>query len=267
MADPVGSFQVPRFTRLQSVARLSRLKEMGTFNIAVMGAPFDASVSYRPDTWFGPAAIRAASQLLRPHRPGLNVEVFSTLRIAHAGDVKCSPCQVQEAVASIKDYPQQLLDSGYKIVAVVGDHTIAFPRLQTVTKKCGTVALLHFDAHLKTWSAYFNAEVTHRAVCQYASEEDLPDPEAFCDVTIRASLYAKSDIIDDQRMEFGPIITMGFMRRRVDNITAPVRARVGRPSPLHRHQRPRPHSCTRHRDSKGWLHHHSGTSRDTSRPG
>ena len=266
IVSPVDSFRVPHFARLQILAQLSRLEDMGTCDIAVMGAPFDAGVSYRPGARFSHVTIRTASQSLCPHCPGLDLEFFITLQIANAGNVMYSSLNVQETVANARDHAQQLLDSGCRIAAVGDDHTIALPLLHTITKRYRPIVLPHFDANLDTWHACFNAEVTHRAVYRRASEEGLPEPEALCHVGIQGSLYAKSNISDDQRMEFGSITVMDVTRPKVDNITAPLRARVGRPSPLHRHQRPRPYSCTRHGDSKGWLHHHSGTSRDTSRP-
>lgn len=38
------------------------------FDIAVLGCPFDTSVSYRPGARFGPKAIRAASGRQSPFR-------------------------------------------------------------------------------------------------------------------------------------------------------------------------------------------------------
>ena len=48
------------------------------------------------------------------------------------------------------------------IISLGGDHTIAFPLLRAINKKCnGPVALVHFDAHLDTWDTYFGAPYTH----------------------------------------------------------------------------------------------------------
>ncbi|MFE0423843.1 arginase family protein, partial [Streptomyces sp. NPDC058953] len=64
---PVDSSRVPRFAGPATFARLPRLDEVGRADVAVVGVPFDAGVSYRPGARFGGNAIREASRLLRPY--------------------------------------------------------------------------------------------------------------------------------------------------------------------------------------------------------
>ena len=45
---PVDSSRVPRYAGPATFARLPRLDEVGTADVAVVGVPFDAGVSYRP---------------------------------------------------------------------------------------------------------------------------------------------------------------------------------------------------------------------------
>jgi len=47
-------------------------------DVAVVGMPFDAGVSYRPGARFGPAGIREGSRLLRPYNPAMDVSPFTT---------------------------------------------------------------------------------------------------------------------------------------------------------------------------------------------
>ncbi len=70
---PVDASVVPRFAGPATFARLPRLEDVGSCDVAVVGVPFDAGVSYRPGARFGPGAIREASRLLRPYHPGLDV--------------------------------------------------------------------------------------------------------------------------------------------------------------------------------------------------
>lgn len=63
---PVDSSRVPRYAGPATFARLPRLDEVGTADVAVVGVPFDSGVSYRPGARFGGNAIREASRLLRP---------------------------------------------------------------------------------------------------------------------------------------------------------------------------------------------------------
>lgn len=66
---PVDSSRVPRYAYPATFARLPRLDEVGTADVAVVGVPFDSGVSYRPGARFGGNAIREASRLLRLYNP------------------------------------------------------------------------------------------------------------------------------------------------------------------------------------------------------
>src|SRR5919206_469458 len=66
---PVDATLIPRFAGPATFARLPRTDEVGRADVAVVGVPFDSGVSYRPGARFGPAAVREASRLLRPHHP------------------------------------------------------------------------------------------------------------------------------------------------------------------------------------------------------
>jgi agmatinase len=155
---PVDASRVPRFAGIATFARLPRLEDVGHADVAVMGVPFDAGVSYRPGARFAPAAVREASRLLRPYHPGLDVSPFASLQVADAGDVACNPFDIPEALDAVQASAATLLDAGSKIVTVGGDHTIALPLLREMHRKHGPVSLLHFDAHLDTWDSYFGAD-------------------------------------------------------------------------------------------------------------
>ena len=63
-------------------------------DVAVLGAPFDEGVSYRPGTRFGPRAIRTAEDVAfpidRPHME-LGIDPFAELDIVDYGDIEARP--------------------------------------------------------------------------------------------------------------------------------------------------------------------------------
>lgn len=69
---PVDATVVPRFTEFSTFCRLLRIDEVESFDVAVVGVPFDSGVSYRSGARFGPSAIRQASRLLRTYDPSLD---------------------------------------------------------------------------------------------------------------------------------------------------------------------------------------------------
>jgi agmatinase len=224
---PVDATRVPRFAGPATFARLPRLDQVSSCDVAVVGVPFDAGVTYRPGARFGPAAVREASRLLRPYHPGLDVEPFAAQQVADAGDIACNPFDIEQAIASVEAGADELLGSGAKLLTIGGDHTIALPLLRSVSRRHGPVALLHFDAHLDTWDTYFGARYTHGTPFRRASEEGLLDTTALSHVGIRGPLYGRNDLDDDVRLGFGIVSSMDVMTRGVDDVVDALRTRIG----------------------------------------
>ena len=163
---PIGavpSTQVPRYAGKGTFARIADINEVGDYDIAVLGVPFDGGTSYRPGARFGPLAVRQAARALRPgYHVELGVAPLEVVQIVDAGDVTVTPYDITEACTQIQNRVQEVMgDRGRRIVSIGGDHTIALPNLRALHRKHGPIALVHFDAHLDTWDTYFNAPVTH----------------------------------------------------------------------------------------------------------
>ena len=171
---PVDGRKVPRFAGSASFARLPEIDRVTDYDVAVLGAPFDSGVSYRPGARFGPMAVRQASRHLRPgHHVELDCSPFAAIQVVDAGDVPVTPFSIDEAMEQIAGAASDLLQGDRKVIAIGGDHTIALPMLRSVARAHGPVALVHFDAHLDTWDTYFNAPTTHGTIFRRAFEEGL----------------------------------------------------------------------------------------------
>ena len=85
MTEPIGPIDAsvtPRFAGIATFARLPQITEVPRADIAIVGVPFDAGVSYRPGARFGPAHVREASRLLRPYNPAQDVSPFAVAQAA-----------------------------------------------------------------------------------------------------------------------------------------------------------------------------------------
>jgi agmatinase len=225
---PVDATVVPRFAGPSTFARLPRLDEVERADVVVVGAPFDTGVSYRPGARFGPMHVRAASRLLRPYHPSLDVEPFGAQQVVDAGDLAVNPFDLDDAIATIEAGARALVDeTGATLLTIGGDHTIALPLLRVAAERHGPVAVLHFDAHLDTWDTYFGAPYTHGTPFRRASEEGLIDRTASCHVGVRGPLYSREDLPQDAELGFLPIHADEFETRGVAGVVEEVRARLG----------------------------------------
>ena len=225
---PVDGTRVPRFAGASTFARLPRIDEVSDFDVAILGAPFDGGVSFRPGARFGPSAVRQASRHLRPaYHPDLEVAPFRVLQAVDAGDVPCNPFDLDEALKQIADHASELVTDRRRLITIGGDHTVALPALRAAARRHGPMAVVHFDAHLDTWDTYFGADRTHGTVFRRAAEEGLLLPDASTHVGIRGPLYDAQDLVDDARFGFSVVRASDFDRLGVAEVVGRVRERAG----------------------------------------
>jgi agmatinase len=222
----VDGMQVPRYAGLTTFARLPRAEDVPSFDLAVVGVPFDSGVTYRPGARFGPSAIRQASRLLRPYNPALDVSAFRASQVVDAGDIACNPFDIAQALEQVQQGVAALVSGGRPVLCLGGDHTIALPVLRALHAEHGPMALIHFDAHLDTWDTYFDAPYTHGTPFRRASEEGLIVKGRSAHVGIRGSLYDRDDLIDDERLGFTIVQCRDVDRLGVDGIVERVLDRV-----------------------------------------
>jgi agmatinase len=228
IVGPADGTKIPRYAGAATFARLPRIDEVASYDVAVLGAPFDGGVSYRPGARFGPSAIRQASRNIRPaFNPELNIAPFRVLQAVDAGDVPCNPFDIDEALRQIDEEASALIADGQRLITLGGDHTIALGTLRAVARKHGPVALIHFDAHLDTWNSYFGADRTHGTIFRRAYEEGLLLPDSSIHVGIRGPLYDSQDLVDDAGFGFSIVRATDFDRLGVDEIVRRARERIG----------------------------------------
>ncbi len=222
----VDNTRVPRFAGPPTFAQLPRIDEVDSADIAVVGIPFDAGVSYRPGARFGPAHIRASSRLLRPFNPATGISPFAVQQVVDAGDVVANPFSLEEAVTGIERAARSLRERAGRLLVLGGDHTVALPLLRALATD-GPVAVVHFDAHLDTWDSYFGAAYTHGTPFRRASEEGLVDTSACVHVGTRGPLYGARDLVDDRELGFAMVPATEIDALGARGVAERIRARVG----------------------------------------
>ncbi len=223
----VDATVVPRFAGPATFARLPRPDEVSDVDVAVLGVPFDAGVSYRPGARFGPAHIRESSRLLRPYNPAADVEPFAAQQVVDAGDLGVNPFHLDTAIGQVEAGARSVLERAGRLLTLGGDHTIALPLLRALAAKHGPVAVVHFDAHLDTWDTYFGAAYTHGTPFRRASEEGLLDTSACLHVGTRGPLYSTSDLTDDVALGFQIVSSVELDDIGVRGAVERIHERVG----------------------------------------
>jgi agmatinase len=189
---PEDSLASPRFTGPSTFARLPHVRTLEDVDLAVVGVPFDTGVTYRVGGRFGPNAVRAASVMLRPYNPNLDVAPFEVLSCVDYGDVSIVPGYIERSYAGIEAAIAPIVDASVIPLLIGGDHSCTLPHLRA-TRKRGPVAVIDFDAHTDAWDSYFGERYNHGTWMRRAIEEGLVDVEHSIEVGLRGPLYAADD--------------------------------------------------------------------------
>ncbi|MBN8866503.1 MAG: agmatinase [Solirubrobacterales bacterium] len=165
-------------------------KDLEGADVAIVGAPFDEGVSYRPGARFGPRAIRQADNFLwsppsRPHM-GLGVDPFAELTVVDYGDAECPPADLAASHREIKARVAEILKAGAIPVVLGGDHSLAYPDVTAVAEHFGKgqVGVIQFDTHTDTAPTEWGGELSHGTPMRRLIDEGHVAGEHFIQIGI-----------------------------------------------------------------------------------
>ncbi len=158
-ADSIEDKSIPTFARGElphyagintflKAPYIEDVREVGNYDAAVLGVPFDGGTTYRPGTRFGPQGVRRISALYTPYNYEMGVDLREQMTLCDAGDVFTIPANLEKSFDQITKAMSHVFSSGAMPIVVGGDHSIGFPTVRGIadctSKKIGIV---HFDRH------------------------------------------------------------------------------------------------------------------------
>ena len=148
----------------------------------VAGVPLDIGTTNRAGARDGPLAVRRASRMLADgDNPG-NWRDPRKLGLADVGDFAIALGDLAGSLSLIAEQA-----GGYShLVTIGGDHSITLGLLRALARRCGPLAMVHFDAHVDTWPDSFGQPLGHGSVFYRAIVEGLVDPRRMIQIGIRS---------------------------------------------------------------------------------
>ena len=144
--------ELPHFAGINTFMKapyVENVRDVGKYDAAVIGIPFDSGTTYRPGTRFGPQGIRRISALYTPYNYELGVDLREQMTLCDAGDVFTIPANLEKSFDQITRGVAHVFSSGALPIMLGGDHSIGFPCVrgiaQCTDKKIG---IIHFDRHI-----------------------------------------------------------------------------------------------------------------------
>ncbi|SCU80372.1 LADA_0B06942g1_1 [Lachancea dasiensis] len=258
--DDDWSGDLPLFSGIVSFAHVPvaqcfehrHTEQAAKYDIAIVGAPYDGSVSYRPGARFGPNNLRQGSRRLGkgflPVRgfPGSKLRTLDPYnagyKIVDCGDVPMSPYDNRIALNQLYRgqraiYNATTVKDGLmvpKVVTLGGDHTTTLMALRAAHAHHGPVAVIHFDSHIDTWDPKVlgggitkTQSINHGTFLHFAHEYGYIADNKSMHVGIRAPFIEKSDETHDYDCGFEKIVARDFDIYGFREIVDRIKKRVG----------------------------------------
>lgn len=181
----LGRASDPTYAGALSFMRRKHTKNVNGADAVVWGIPFDAAVSNRPGSRFGPQAIRRASAIFDndPQYP-FNRDLFEALAVVDYGDCRLDYGNHQATPGTIEREARKLLKSEAFLLSLGGDHYVTWPLLKAHAAIHGPLALVQFDAHQDTWFDN-DKRIDHGSFVARAVRAGIVDPDRSIQIGIR----------------------------------------------------------------------------------
>ncbi len=190
---PVDATKVPRFADVATFMRVPRHEISAEIDIGLIGVPFDLGLNYRSGPRDAPAAVRAASRLIRLVHPVTGVKPYDLCNVADLGDAPINPMSKNISLDLIQGFYEDIHDAGIRPISVGGDHTVPLPVLRALAKD-RPVGILQIDAHADILDELCGDKVNHATIMRRGHEEGLIDASRVVQIGLRGSRFGDDDI-------------------------------------------------------------------------
>ena len=144
--------ELPHFAGINTFLKapyVENVRDVGKYDAAVIGIPFDSGTTYRPGTRFGPQGIRRISALYTPYNYELGVDLREQMTLCDAGDVFTIPANLEKSFDQITRGVAHVFSSGALPLMLGGDHSIGFPCVRGIAQCTSKrIGIIHFDRHI-----------------------------------------------------------------------------------------------------------------------
>ena len=144
--------ELPHFAGINTFLKapyVENVRDVGKYDAAILGIPFDSGTTYRPGTRFGPQGIRRISALYTPYNYELGVDLREQMTLCDAGDVFTIPANLEKSFDQITRGVSHVFSCGALPVMLGGDHSIGFPCVRGIANCTSKrIGIIHFDRHI-----------------------------------------------------------------------------------------------------------------------
>ena len=143
--------ELPHFAGINTFLKapyIEDVKDVGNYDVAVLGVPFDGGTTYRPGTRFGPQGIRRISALYTPYNYEMGIDLREQMSLCDVGDIFTIPANIEKTFDQISKGVGHVFASGALPIILGGDHSIGFATVRGIASNTDKkIGIIHFDRH------------------------------------------------------------------------------------------------------------------------
>jgi agmatinase len=144
--------QQPAFAGINTFLKApycENIRDVGRYDVAIVGAPFDMGTTYRAGCRFGPQAVRRISALYDGYNADMGVDLVEELNMCDAGDIFVIPANIEKSFDQIDRAVSFIHAQGVFPVVIGGDHSIGYPDVRAIAPHIdGKIGIIHLDRHI-----------------------------------------------------------------------------------------------------------------------
>ncbi|HHV78869.1 MAG TPA: agmatinase [Firmicutes bacterium] len=139
----------------------------------LLGAPLDATVSFRPGCRFGPERIRTISRSLEEYSFPLRASL-DTVDFEDAGDIEMPLGNPAKSLDEIERVCTEVFRDGRLLFMLGGEHLVTVGAVRAAKKFYPNLHVLQLDAHADLRDEFFGEKLSHATVMRRVLEEVGP---------------------------------------------------------------------------------------------
>ena len=137
--------------------------------IAIFGAPFDSTTSYRPGARFASSAMRNESYGIETYSPYQDKDLLDA-EIFDCGDLELCFGSPESALNDIEKMTENIISDGKLPIMIGGEHLVTLGAVRAAVKKYPDLRIVHFDAHADLRDDYLGHKLSHACVMRRCHE-------------------------------------------------------------------------------------------------
>lgn len=186
--------------------------------VALFGAPYDGTTSFRSGARFGPDALRRASMGIETYSPDQQAATTDDIDLVDLGNLELPAGGPQPVVDTVLWAARGILSADAGPLLLGGEHTVSVGAVQALAEYYGNLVVVQLDAHADLRDQFRGTPLNH--ACTMRRVLDHVDSERVLQVGTRSGTRPEFEELEETERLIQP--RPAALEDRLESTTGPV---------------------------------------------